>query len=116
VSFTQVFAGVQVRDREVAIDFYTRLLGKPPAMLPNDDEAAWQLTDSGWLYVVRDAEAAGSAVVTLLVDDLDEHLEALAERGVETQPRHTVPGVVRSVWAVDPDQNRIQLGQPGWTP
>jgi hypothetical protein len=32
--------GVYVRDRETAIDFYTRLLGKPPARLPKDDEAA----------------------------------------------------------------------------
>jgi hypothetical protein len=40
-------------------------------MLPNDDEAAWQLTGGGWLYVLRDAERAGMAVVTLLVDDFD---------------------------------------------
>ncbi len=62
-------AGVHARDRKVAIEFYERLLGKPPALLPNDDEAARQLTDSGWLYVVRDAEKAGDAVLTLLVDD-----------------------------------------------
>jgi len=36
-----------------------RLLGKPPTGLRNDDEAPWQLTDSGWLYVVLDAEKAG---------------------------------------------------------
>jgi len=113
MSFTEVFAGVHVRDREAAIGFYERLLGKPPAMLPNDDEAAWQLTDSGWLYVVRDAEKAGGAVVTLLVDDPDAHLAALAERGVETGLVKEIPGAVRSIWVVDPDGNRIQLGQPG---
>jgi hypothetical protein len=43
-------------------------------MLPNDDEAAWQLTGGGWLYVLRDADRAGRAVVTLLVDDPDERL------------------------------------------
>jgi len=114
MSFTEVFAGVPVHDREAAIDFYERLVGKPPTMLPNDDEAAWQLTNSGWLYVVRDAEKAGGTVVTLLVDDLDEHLAALAERGVETGPvEEKIPSAVRSIWVVDPDGNRIQLGQPG---
>ncbi len=114
MSFTEVFAGVYVRDREAAIEFYERLLGKPPAMLPNDDEAAWQLTDSGWLYVVRNAEKAGGAVVTLLVDDLDKQLPTLAERGVETGPvEKKAGGAVRSIWVVDPDGNRIQLGQPG---
>lgn len=113
MSFTEVFAGIRVSDREAAIDFYQRLLGAPPAMLPNDNEAAWQLTDTGWLYVLCDAGTAGGALVTLLVDDLDEHLAALADREIETKPGHELPGVVRSAWVVDPDQNRIQLAQPG---
>jgi catechol 2,3-dioxygenase-like lactoylglutathione lyase family enzyme len=41
---TEVFAAMTVRDRDAAIGFYERLLGAPPTMLPNDDEAAWQLT------------------------------------------------------------------------
>jgi len=69
--FTEVFAGIAVQDRDAAIEFYERLLGAPPTMLPNEDEAAWQLTGGGWLYVLRDADRAGRAGVTLLVDDLD---------------------------------------------
>lgn len=38
--FTEVFAGIAVRDRDAAIEFYERLLGAPPTMLPNNDEAA----------------------------------------------------------------------------
>jgi catechol 2,3-dioxygenase-like lactoylglutathione lyase family enzyme len=49
---TEVFAGITVQDRDAAIEFYERLLGAPPTMLPNDDEAAWQLTGGGWLYVL----------------------------------------------------------------
>ncbi len=113
MSITEVFAGVRVRDRDAGIDFYQRLLGAPPTMFPNNDEAAWQLTDTGWLYILRDADRAGGALVTLLVDDLDDHLAALAERGIETEPGHEMPGVVRSAWVTDPDQNRIQLAQPG---
>lgn len=44
--FTEVFAGIAVQDRDAAIEFYERLLGAPPTMLPNEDEAAWQLTTS----------------------------------------------------------------------
>lgn len=112
MSVTEVFAGVRGRDRGAAIDFYQRLLGAAPTMFPNDDEAVWQLTDTGWLYVLRDADRAGGALVTLLVDDLDDRLADLAERGIETDPGHEVPGVVRSACVVDPDQNRIQLAQP----
>jgi len=90
-----------------------RLLGAAPTMLPNDDEAAWQLTGGGWLYVLRDAERAGSAVVTLLVDDLDGRLAALVARGIEHGPIETVARRTRKTWIADPDGNRIQLGQPG---
>ncbi len=52
-------------------------------------------------------------MVTLLVDDLDQHVAGLAERGFETGPVEEIPGVKRSIWVVDPDGNRIQLGKPG---
>ena len=110
--FTEVFAGIAVRDRDAAIEFYERLLGAPPTMFPNDDEAAWQLTGSGCLYVLRDAVRAGRAVVTLLVDDLDERLAAAAARGIELGPVETVAGSVRTTWITDPDGNRVQIGQP----
>jgi predicted enzyme related to lactoylglutathione lyase len=113
MAITEVFAGVAVRDRDVAIEFYERLLGAPPTMLPNDDEAAWQLRPGGWLYVVRDAERAGSAVVTLLVDDLDDRLAAVASRRIDVGPIEIKGGGTRTTWITDPDGNRIQLGQPG---
>ncbi len=87
-----------VRDRDAAIEFYERLLGAPPTMLPNDDEAAWQLTGGGWLYVLRDADRAGRAVVTLLVDDLYERLAALTAVGIELGPVETVAGSTRKTW------------------
>jgi catechol 2,3-dioxygenase-like lactoylglutathione lyase family enzyme len=111
--YTEVFAGIAVRDRDAAIAFYERLLGAPPTMLPNDDEAAWQLTRGGWLYVLRDADRAGRAVVTLLVDDLDERLAKAAARGIELGPVDIVAGSVRTTWITDPDGNRVQIGQPG---
>jgi catechol 2,3-dioxygenase-like lactoylglutathione lyase family enzyme len=110
---TEVFAGIAVRDRDAAIAFYERLLGAPPTMLPNDDEAAWQLTGEGWLYVLRDSGRAGQAVATLLVDDLDDRLAAIAARGIELDPVETNGAGVRTVWITDPDGNRVQIAQPG---
>jgi hypothetical protein len=34
-------------------------------------ERAWKLTDESWIYVVRDPERAGRALVTVMVDDGD---------------------------------------------
>jgi hypothetical protein len=114
MAVTEVFAGVAVRSRAAAIEFYGRLLGAPPTMLPNDDEAAWQLSAGGWLYVVRDAERAGTALVTLLIDDdLDARLAALAANGIEHGAVELKAGGTRTSWIDDPDGNRIQLGRPG---
>ena len=114
MSVTEVFAAITVRDGNAAIEFYQRLLGAPPTMLPDDDdEAAWQLTGGGWLYALRDADRAGQAILTLLVGDLDERLAAAATAGIEPGPVETVAGSVRTTWIIDPDGNCIQIGQQG---
>jgi len=84
--------------------------GLGPADPALDPGAAWR---GGWLYVLRDADRAGRAVVTLLVDDLDEQLAAAAAAGIELGPVETVAGSVRTTWITDPDGNRVQFGQPG---
>jgi predicted enzyme related to lactoylglutathione lyase len=64
------------------------------------------------MYVVADAGRAGSALNTLLVDDLDAFLAGLAERGVVAGPVETVGDGVRATVVTDPDGNRLQVGQP----
>jgi predicted enzyme related to lactoylglutathione lyase len=66
----------------------------------------------GWIYVVGDAERAGRALLTLLVDDLDAQVAALAERGLTPDELETVPGVYREAVFKDPEGNQISLGQP----
>jgi predicted enzyme related to lactoylglutathione lyase len=109
---TYVFAGIPVADFEAARAWYERLAGRPPDLVPHSHEAAWQLTKTGWIYVVADAERAGSALVTLLVDDLDERIEALAQRGLEVGEVETIADGVRTVVLEDPDGNAIKLAQP----
>jgi predicted enzyme related to lactoylglutathione lyase len=107
-----LFAGIPVADFDAARPWYERLVGRAPDMLPKEGEACWQLTETGWIYVVADADRAGHALVTVLVDDLDAHLAGMAERGIETGPIETIPGPVRRTEVVDPEGNRIQFGQP----
>ena len=99
---TEVFAGIPVAAIGPAREWWERFLGAPPDMLPHDREAAWKLAGSGWIYVVEDAERAGSGLLTLLVDDLDAY-------GLEIED--DIPGM-RISKLTDPDGNRIQLGQP----
>jgi catechol 2,3-dioxygenase-like lactoylglutathione lyase family enzyme len=106
-----LFAGVPVRDRDEAAAWWERALGRPPDLVPNDREAAWQLTDSGWLCLIADPEHAGATIHTLLVPDLDAMLAGLAERGLGAGSVRTLATGVRTAVLADPDGNRLQLGQ-----
>jgi predicted enzyme related to lactoylglutathione lyase len=109
---THLFASVPVADRDAAMRWYERLLGRAPDLLPNDHEAAWQLTDGGWIYVIADPPRAGTALHTLLVDDLDAFLAEAARRGVRAGPVQSEGAAARSATIADPDGNRVKLGEP----
>lgn len=106
MEITHVFAGLAVTDHESARGWYERLLGRPPDMLPKKDEAVWQLASTGSIYVVADIERAGSGLLTIAVNDLQEHLAELADRGIPSASTDTPEGGPRKV-VNDPDGNTI---------
>jgi catechol 2,3-dioxygenase-like lactoylglutathione lyase family enzyme len=108
-----LFAGIPVADLDASIDWYERLFGAPPDMAPNDSERTWRLTDQSWVYVVADLERAGQGLVTLMVDDLDERLDAIRERGIEVGEVEEINERTRKAEIADPDGNRIGFGQAG---
>jgi catechol 2,3-dioxygenase-like lactoylglutathione lyase family enzyme len=112
MAFTEVFAGATVADIEAGRAWYERLFGRPPDLIPNDHEAAWQLTGSGWVYIDGGRDGSGSGLLTLLVDDLDELLAGMLARGLDAGPVETWANGLRRVELSDPDGNTIQLAQP----
>jgi catechol 2,3-dioxygenase-like lactoylglutathione lyase family enzyme len=111
MAFTAVFAAVHVADLTVARAWYEQFTGRAPDLIPNDDEVAWQFTDTGWIYVIRDAARAGQSAVTLLLDDLDDRLAGLAERGVAVGEIETYENGVRHVVVTDPEGNTVAFAE-----
>jgi uncharacterized glyoxalase superfamily protein PhnB len=111
MAIQHLFASIPVTGRDAAAAWYERFFDRPPDLIPNDDEAAWRLTDGGWVYVIADPARAGSALHTLLVDDLDALLAGLAERGIASGPVETMGNGVRQAVVTDPDGSRVKLGQ-----
>jgi predicted enzyme related to lactoylglutathione lyase len=105
------FAGVPVADYGSALAWYVRLFGRAPDFHPNDTEAVWKVGDAGWIYVVTDTERAGKALLTLLVDDLEDQVAELAKRGLTTGAIDTMPEVMRKAEIADPEGNRITFGE-----
>ena len=106
-----LFAAIPVAKLDRAIEWYERFLDAPPDMAPNEIERAWQLTDGGWLYVIEDEERAGHSLATLIVDDLDDRIARLDELGMETGEIQQINERTRKLEVIDPDGNRIGLGE-----
>ena len=106
-----VFAGMAVSDLDGALAWYEQLMGRPPDGVPNDNEAVWQLSEGAALYVVRDAGRAGSAILTLIVDDLDERVSALRQGGLEPDRTEAMEGVGEKATFADPEGNAITFAE-----
>ncbi len=110
ITAEHLFAGIPVVDRAAAVEWYERLLGRPPDLVPNDREAAWRLTDTGWICLYAGTETCASAPHTVLVSDLDRFLAGVAERGIAPGPVETIAPSVRQSVITDPDGNRLKVG------
>ena len=104
-----LFAGLRVRDFQAARPWYERLFGEP-SFFPHDTEAVWTLADDRSVYVVEHADGAGHCVVTVFLDDLDAHVDAVAARGLEPDERVTYSNGVRKALYHDPDGNELGFG------
>jgi hypothetical protein len=105
-----LFAGVPVTDYPNARKWYERLLGSPPAFLPHDTEAVWELAKHRYVYIVELPEHAGHAQLTLFVENLDALVAKIRERGLDSTTRESYPNGVRKITYRDPDGNEIGFG------
>jgi catechol 2,3-dioxygenase-like lactoylglutathione lyase family enzyme len=111
-----LFAGIPVGDYQRAVAWYERMLGSGPTFLPNEHEAVWALAEHRYVFVDVRPEHAGHATHTIFVDDLDERIAEIADRGIEPAERETYSNGVRKVTYRDPDGNEICFGGAAQTP
>src|SRR3954466_5382161 len=99
-----LFAGIRVRDVEVARAWYERLLGEP-SFFPNATEVVWTLADDRSVYIEQNAHGAGGALITVWDDDLDTRVAEIGSRGLEPAERETYSNGVRKAIYRDGDGN-----------
>jgi predicted enzyme related to lactoylglutathione lyase len=105
-----LFAGIPVADFAAALKWYERLLGSPPTFFPHDTEAVWELAEHRYVYIVRHPEQAGHAMHTLFVDDLDDLIAQIAQKGLAPAKQETYSNGVRKMTYRDSDGNEIGFG------
>lgn len=104
---TNVLATVTVTDWEAALPWYENFFGRPADLFPMDGLAEWQVTPQGGLQLGQEDERAGSASVTLVVDDIEGQVAELAGRDIAIG--EIVQGGTGAAFAMveDPEGNRI---------
>jgi predicted enzyme related to lactoylglutathione lyase len=111
MAIKDVFAGIPVSDYRAARPWYEQLFGRAPDVNVTDHECMWQLAAAGWVYIVEDRDRAGHALFTFLVDNLPDHVAAIAARGLKVGDIETIPDAVRVAVIMDADGNKIQIGE-----
>ena len=94
----------------VALPWYERLFGASPTFFTIETEAVWELVEHRWTYLEERPEHAGHAMRTIFVDDLDDLVERVAQRGLDPARRETYPNAVRKVKYRDPHGNEVGYG------
>jgi glyoxylase I family protein len=104
-----LFATVPARDLRAAVSWYGQLFGRAADIVPNASEVMWCVVEHGWLCVIEDSERAGLTAVTISVDDLDQFVSCLADRGIKTGPIEAVGTAGRKSNVMDSDGNVISF-------
>lgn len=107
---TDLFAGIPVTDYAAARAWYERLFGSPPAFLPADNAAVWELAEHRFVFIEQRPEHAGHARHLVFVDDLDTLIAQLAGRGLTFDEQEAYSNGVRKVAYRDPDGNEFGFG------
>ena len=105
-----LFAGIPVTDYATALPWYERFFGSRPSFLPNDIEAVWEVAEHRYIYIVQEPERAGNGLVLSFVDDLDDRVASIAQRGIEPAKRETYDSGATKVIYRDADGNEIGFG------
>ena len=110
MSIKNALASVAVRDLNAAMEWYARVLGKPPDSRPMPEVAEWQFDRGGWLQVYQLPERAGSGSFTLAVSNIGEHVAQLTDLGVDTGQQSS-GDKVKTLMIADPDGNHIAFAE-----
>ena len=105
-----LFAGIPVTDYAAALRWYEQFFGGQPSFLPNDTEAVWEVAEHRYIYIVQEPDRAGNALVLSFVDDLDDRVAKITQRGIEPARRETPSSGVTKVIYKDADGNEISFG------
>jgi predicted enzyme related to lactoylglutathione lyase len=109
MAIDHLLAVVPVADIEAAEQWYTTLFGRSADNNPMPTLVEWQVLPAAWVQVFADPERAGRGQLNLAVDNLEDHIAELQQRGLQPGEIAEATKGVRLSTLSDPDGNAITL-------
>jgi predicted enzyme related to lactoylglutathione lyase len=103
--------GIRTRDVAAALDWYERVLGRPPDLVPDAGVYEWRLAAGAWLQLgAGEPSAPGTGqLVRLGVADIGAARAALEAAGARIGDVTTIPDVIAFCDLEDPFGNEISI-------
>ena len=110
-NINSVIAVLPVKDQDIAVEWYKKLLGRDADIVPVEGVAEWQLAENAWIQVTTDLERAGSATVIIGVNDIDSQCTYCAAANILHGEVIEYPEIIKMIEVIDPDGNKIAFVQ-----
>lgn len=110
-NINSVISVLPVKDFEKAFNWYKKLFGRDPDVVPMEGIAEWQLVENAWIQVAIDPERAGSTTVVLGVNDIEAQCKMCSEANVSVGEIVEYPEIIKMAEIIDPDGNKISFVQ-----
>jgi hypothetical protein len=110
MAIVNALASLAVSDLNVAVQWYEKVLGKPPDSRPMPAVVEWKFERGGWLQVYKAAARAGRGSVTLAVTSIEDQAAQLTRLGIDTGQRSS-GDKVKTLMITDPDGNSIAFAE-----
>jgi catechol 2,3-dioxygenase-like lactoylglutathione lyase family enzyme len=102
---------IRTRELAAARDWYARVLGRPPDLVPTDGVYEWRLAAAAWLQLLsgEPSPAGAGQMARLGVADIGAARAALEAAGAWVGDLTTIPDVVAFCDVEDPFGNGLSL-------
>jgi predicted enzyme related to lactoylglutathione lyase len=110
-NINSVISVIPVKDFEKAFEWYRKLFGRDPDIVPMEGIAEWQLVENAWIQVSIDPERAGNTTVVVGVNDVEAQCKIYSEANFLVGEIVEYPELIKMAEIIDPEGNKISFVQ-----